>query len=135
MKRYGEIARFDCGSYMYIMDSIKHMSRFGEAVWLNFYISRRTSKKRGMKNKYEARYALGSDGGLRAIRYFMTFLKQYLDTYKPDWLAICPAEDENTKRTDFYCRQLDKLGYRFICRDRDADGNLMEWVDLYQRCV
>ena len=51
-----------------------------------------------MKNKWEARYALGSDGGVRAIRYFMTFLKQYLDTYKPDWLAICPADDENAKR-------------------------------------
>ena len=68
MKRYGEIARFDCGSFMYIMDSIKHMSRFGEAVWLDFYISRRTSKKRGMKDKWEARYALGSDGGVIAIR-------------------------------------------------------------------
>ena len=48
MKRYGEIARFDCGSYMYIMDSIKHMSRFWEATGLTS-ISRRTSKKRSVE--------------------------------------------------------------------------------------
>jgi hypothetical protein len=135
MKRNGEIARFDCGSHLYIMTAKSVPCRFGDAIWLDFFISRRTAKKRGIKDKYMSRYALGSDGGIHAIKYFLTFLNEYLATYKPEYLAICPADDQNKKRTDFYCRRLFELGYNYVCRDRDEYGNEMYWVALYRRFI
>lgn len=133
MNRYGEIGRFDCGSFLYLMRAEKHLSRFGDAIWLDFFISRRTAKKRGIKDKYRSRYELGTDGGVRAIRYFVSILKTYLNTYKPEWLAISPAEDNEHKRTNFYQEVLNRIGYYYVARDVDENGNTMYWVDLYKR--
>lgn len=135
MNKTGEIARFNCGSYLYVMSATKYLSCLGDAIWLDFFISRRTSKKRGMKDKYLSKYALGTDGGIKAIRYFLTFLIQYLDKYKPEYLAICPAEDENQKRTDFYARRLYNLGYYYIGKDKDENGFEKAWVDMYRRYI
>jgi len=133
MHRYGEITRFDCGSYLYILKGEQYVCRFGDAVWLDFFISRRTSRKRKIKNEQDAQYSLGSDGGVQAIRYVMKFLKLYLDEYQPKWLAVMPYDDQERKRTVFYQKCLAKLGYEYVCRDVDEYGQSREWVDLYKR--
>jgi hypothetical protein len=113
------------------MDAKKYLCRFGDSVWLDFHISRRTCKKRGFATKYENMYNLGTDGGVQAIRYFVRILKAYLDAHKPQWLAICPAEDKNEKRTNFYQDILNRMGYFYVGRDRDENGEELTWIDLY----
>lgn len=142
MKRFGEICRIKYDDKLYILSTSKYTNDDFKSselyrTWFKLEISTKTAKKNRDKklNKIDMKYSLikSKNNPIKLVKELLSYLKLYLDTYKPESLAIAAHGHglEKRRRFNLYHQIFTSFSYNLDYIEKD-DG---DEIKIYKRNV
>lgn len=115
------------GDVTYVLFAHKHDWGQETVPWLDLYITKKTVKAvRGKSynrlSKMDRAYNLVGKTDVSIIRGLLEGVRAYLDSVGPETVAICPYWDKSDKRLAFYERQMNRMGWSAVGRERPKWG-------------
>lgn len=126
-RKYGEVFRLMTGDATYILVAHKHDWGQLTVPWLDLFITRKTTRAiRGdaykRLSKEDRAYNLVGETSVSVVRALVEGVQEYLDSVNPETVAICPHWDRSVDRFRFYERQMNRMGWNAIGKERPGNG-------------